>query len=267
MKRRNSAQKSRGTTLVEILVAVALLLIVFLFVTGDLIQSSQAENVSATRSESMDAANFLLGVMRSDPNFWSTDWNIGPAGQDPCGNNYPPYTDDITSPNWHPAPACTPAPGIQGAFPDMVGTPVFQYMWNAQEQGADPYLAQLTVWVQVQEGGRVNVYELNSTRSNILTEVANSPVLPTKQPPTPTPTPSPTVAPSPTPKTTTPPPTATPKPTSTPVPTPTPVPTATAKPPPTPVPTPTPQPTPTPPPTPTPTPKPTPTPVPSGIFE
>jgi prepilin-type N-terminal cleavage/methylation domain-containing protein len=259
MKRRNSAQKNRGTTLIEILVAVALLLIIFLFVTGDLLQSSQAENVSATRSESMEAANFLLGVMRSDGNFWSgaggNDWANPNLGTDPCGNAYPPYTDNITSPTWHPAPACTPGPGSQGLFPDLVGTPVFQYMWNAQQQGQDPDLAQLTVWVQVQEGGRLNVYELDSTRSDILTVATNQPVTPTKAPPTPTPTPSPTPTPTPTPKNTTPPPTATPNPT------PTPVPTATSAP------TPTPKPTPTPPPTPTPTPKPTPTPVPSGIFE
>ncbi len=226
MSRQKSPKQNRGTTLLEILVAVALLLIIFLFVTADLIQSSQAENVSATRSETMNAANYLLGVMRDDSTFWKPDWDIGPNADDPCGNAYPPYTDTILAPTWHPAPACTPNGSNLGLFPDLVGTPVFQYMWNAQEQGGDPALAQLTVWVQVQEGGRTDIYEVDSTRTNIHAQASNSPVLPTPTPtpkvtktpcsgvcvsPTPTPTPSPKASAKPTPT-----PTPTPKPSPTP---------------------------------------------------
>ena len=242
----------RGTTLIEVLVAIALLLIIFLFITSDLIQSSQAENMSATRTESMDAANYLLGVMRTDSNFWGSgtsvnDWATGPGGSDPCGNGWPPYTDDINSPTWHPAPACTPSGSNPGIFPDMVGTQTFQYMWNAQNQGGSTGVAQLTVWVQVEEGGRLNVYELNSSRGDITPQASNKPVIPPTQTPQPTKPPTPT----PTPGSTTPPPTSTPKPT----------PSAKGSGPPTPPPTPTPTPPPTKPPTPTPTPQP------SGTFE
>ncbi len=249
MSRRNFSR--RGTTLVEVLVAVALLTIIFLFITSDLLQASQAENVSATRTESMDAANYLLGVMRTDQNFWSgaggNDWAAPGLGNDPCGNAFPPYTDKITAPTWHPAPACTPNGSNPGIFPDMVGQQTFQYMWNAQNQGGSPTTAQLTVWVQVEEGGRVNVYELNSTKGNIHVQPTNTPVLPT-----------------PTPKVTTPPPTHTPTPpppSHTPTPPPTPTPSGHGSP------TPPPTHTPTPPPTHTPTPPPTPTPQPSGTFE
>ena len=269
MRRQRSSR--RGTTLIEVLVAIALLLIIFLFITSDLIQSSQAENVAATRTESMDAANYLLGVMRTDSTFWSgpggNDWS-SPHGQDPCGNTYPPYTDSITSPTWHQAPACVASGPNPGIFPDLVGVPVFQYMWNAQDQAGDPGLAQLTVWVQVQEGGRLNVYELNSSRADITAIPTNpadvaSPPGPNSPPPaSPTPKPPPTPTPSPTPK-----PSPTPQPSPTPVPTPTVRGTATPPPPPTPTPTPTKPPTPTPVPTPTPTKAPTPTPQPSGTFE
>jgi hypothetical protein len=220
----------------EVYVAIALLLLIFLSISGDLIQSSWAENVSATRSESMDAANFLLDVMRSDPNFWNgpggNDWAIGPGGNDPCGvNTYPPYTDDINAPTWHPAPACTPSGSNPGVFPDLVGAPVFQYMWDAQEQQGDPDLAQLTVWVQVQEGNRLNVYELNSTRTNVKAVATNAGVLPTPPPASMTPTPTPSSS------------------SGSHPPTPTPKPTASSTP------------------KPSPSPKPSPIPTPSGIFE
>lgn len=242
----------RGTTLIEVLVAIALLLIIFLFITSDLIQAGQAENQSATRTESVDAANYLMGVIRTDPQFWGgpsgDDWANPNLGNDPCGNAYPPYTDNINAPTWHPAPACTPSSASSpGIFPDMVGSKqTFQYMWNVQQQAGDPNAAQLTVWVQVNEGGRTNVYELNSTRGNIFAQPSPQGVLPT-----PTPKAKPTSSPG------TPPPTTTPKPGS---PTPNPTPTVKASGPPTSTPKPT--------PTPTTTPKPpTPTPQPSGTFE
>jgi type II secretory pathway pseudopilin PulG len=151
--------------LLEILVAVALLVIIFLFVTLDLIQSSQAENESATRTETMNAANYLLSVMRGDPNFWfertGSAWTGIPGGQDPCGNPYPPYDDTILAPTWHQAPACA------ALFPDLAGVPSFQYMWNAQQRPGNTSIADLTVWVQIDEGGRYNIYEVHSTRSNI----------------------------------------------------------------------------------------------------
>jgi prepilin-type N-terminal cleavage/methylation domain-containing protein len=233
----------RGTTLIEVLVAIALLLIIFLFITSDLIQASQAENQSATRTESVEAANYLMGVMRTDGQFWSgpggNDWASPPLGNDPCGNPYPPYTDDINAPTWHPAPACTPSGNTPGIFPDMVGSnQTFQYMWNAQHQGGDPNAAQLTVWVQVDEGGRTNVYELNSTRGNIFAQPSPTGTLPT---PTPKPKPSSSQPASP-PSSPSPPGSPSAKPSPTPkgsgTPSPTPTPTHTATPPPTATPTP-----------------------------
>ncbi|MGI8738045.1 MAG: hypothetical protein DLM53_09915 [Candidatus Eremiobacter antarcticus] len=207
----------RGTTLIEILIAVTLLLMIFLFLTGDLIQSSQAENVAATRTESISAANYLLGVMRQDPIFWS-DWNTGPGTTDPCGNPWPPYTDSITAQGgWHQAPACLPNGVNAGAFPDLIGVSAFQFKWKAQQQGSppDPRVAELTTWVLVNEGGRQDIYELHSTRGNISTPASPAGILP------PTPTPPPCTQPCPS---------TSPSPPGSPTPRPSPSPTGTKKP-------------------------------------
>jgi hypothetical protein len=197
-----SSKASRGTTMLEIQVSILLLVLIFLFLSADLIQSSHAENVSATRTETMNAANYMLGVMRDDGLFWQTDWALGPeAGtlKDPCGNIWPPYTDTMTAPNWHPAPACTPDGTNPGVFPDMIGVNSFKYMWNAQQQGTDPNTATLTVWVQINENGN-NIYELTSTKTHLVTPATILGSAPTPTP-TPTPTPCPTncKSPSPTP--------------------------------------------------------------------
>lgn len=204
---------SRGTTLIEVMVAVGLLLVIFVFLTGSLIQSSQGENAAANQTSSVEAANYLLGVMRDDPNFWTPDWASGNGNSDPCGNPWPPYTDSIGAGPWHPAPACLAGMGKAGAFPDMIGT-TFEFKWNAQNQG--PRTAELTTWVKVVENGRSNIFELHSTRGDLPTPPPASGPFPTATPtpcsspcitPTPTPTPSltptpkpsPTVKPSPTP--------------------------------------------------------------------
>ena len=220
-----SKKGKRGNTLLEILVAVGLLLLIFLFLTEDLIGSSQAENVTATHTEAIAAANYFIGVMHEDPNFWSPDWLGGNGQVDPCGNLWPAYNDSIlVSSGWHPGPACTPGPGKIGAFPDLIGVPSFEYKWLAKTQAGDPRTAELTTWVMVSMGDRQDIYELHSTKSNIST-----PPPPKGQLPTPTPTPCTTncssVSPSPSPSvshTPTPKPSPTIKPSPTPTPTPTP---------------------------------------------
>ena len=209
-----SKARIRGTTLVEILIAVALMLLIFLFLTADLIQSSQAQNLASNHTQTIRVANALLGVMKGDQDFWkSPDWSQGPQGgaeTDPCLNAYPPYTDtmSVPSPSWHPVCAA--------AFTELAGAGVqAQYLWNAQVQAGDANVAQLTIWVMTNENGRNDVYELHETRANTAPAPVWSAVLPpasptapptspvpTTPPPsgTPTPKPSPTATPSKTPK-------------------------------------------------------------------
>lgn len=220
MKRRGSNVAHRGTTLVEVLVAVFLITLIFIFITAELIQTSQAENLASNHSETIAAANYLLGVMKGDGTFWNAgEWASGNGQTDGCGVSYPPYTDSITAPTWHKLCGTT--------FPEIAGQPVAlpstkvgngvnaQYMWNSQIQGGDKNVAQLTIWVMTDEGGRNDVYELHGTRMQTAPTPNYSGVFPSPSPTstpsspppstpppsgTPTPKPSPTATPTKTPK-------------------------------------------------------------------
>src|SRR5579864_7491245 len=96
-------KRQRGTTLIEVLVATVVLTLAFLFVSGDMIASTQAEKTSAQRGIAISMANYFLDQMRQDSNFWSstgsggewdgTNWTGAPLGSDPCGSAWPPYND------------------------------------------------------------------------------------------------------------------------------------------------------------------------------
>src|SRR5579872_5865355 len=139
-----SSRKKRGTTLVEVLIAVALMTLIFLFLTFDLLRSTQAGSLASNHTQTMTAANYLYSIVKGDPNFWTPDWGAGP-GQDPCKNSFAPYTDSILTPTWH--PLCT------ATFPELAGSGVHAaYMWNAQLT-ADPNVATVTIWVETDEQG------------------------------------------------------------------------------------------------------------------
>jgi hypothetical protein len=245
-------------TMIEVLVALVLLVLVFIFVAEQMIASSWAQSKSSQRSVDITAANYLLALMHGDPNLWTATTTDVPV--DPCGHAMT-IVNDAGPPTgtWHTAPVCNLAPSQVANI---------QYQWNMSAPISDS--SQLTVWVQSTVGGKTDLYELHAFTHQTppVNYSATPPPSPTPTPtPTPTPVPTATAVPTPTP-TPTPVPTATPVPTPTPVPTatpvPTPTPTATPVPTPTPVPTATPAPTPTPTPTPVPTPTPTPTPVPTA---
>ncbi len=219
----------RGTSLIEVLVATVVLTLAFLFVSGDMIASTQAEKEAMNRGIAISVANYYLDYMRQDPNFWNEVsggvWSSPPPGTDPCGNTWPPYDDNIAAPTWHPVAVC-----VGGPFANLAGHGSYFFMWNAQQQ-SDPNAANLSVWVEsntVGNNGSAEVFELNQLQRNDPT--------PNSAGQTPPP-----VSPSPSPSPTTPPPSVTPKPSTSP----------------------TPKPSSTPKPSPTPTPSRTPTPVPS----
>ena len=211
-------------TLLEVLVAMVLLVLVFIFVAENMIASSWAENKSSQRSADISAANYFMALLAGDKTLWSGAYPDTP--KDVCGNLLTPVNDagPANGGTWHTAPACGLAP------PEVSNV---QYQWLESQPVFNS--ADLTIWVQSTIDGKTDKYELRGFTHQTPTQLtlATPPPSPTATP-TPTPTPSPTVKPSPTPtpiKTATPIPTATPNPTptptKTPVPTPTPVPTAT----------------------------------------
>ncbi|MBC5806845.1 MAG: hypothetical protein DLM53_09900 [Candidatus Eremiobacter antarcticus] len=221
-------KQQRGTSLIEVLIATVILTIAFLFVSGDMIASTQAERQATNRGVTISMANYFIDNMRTDSSFWSEQvggvWTTAPIGlTDPCGNAFPPYNDSLTTPTWHNVPTCAAGP-----FSNLAKTGKFQYMWRADQQ-ADANAADLTVWISAQTGagtGKRQIFAMHQFSRND-PNPNTSGVMPPGSPtptPTPTPTPKPSMPPTPVP---TPKPsgTATPVPTATPAPTPTPQPT------------------------------------------
>src|SRR5215469_10902334 len=110
-------RKRRAQTLVEVIFAIAILSVIVVLITGDLTNLTKTDS-AADRSIEISAANFLLGVMKSDPGFWSNgpsggnDWGLGPDGK--CYSDLGPYTDTGPSPSpsstptWHNIPTAQP---------------------------------------------------------------------------------------------------------------------------------------------------------------
>ena len=146
----------------EVLVAILILSVIFVFVSGDLTNLLRVDTAT-DRSVETGAANFLLGVMKSDQTFWTNPWSQGP--NDPCLAPLGGFTDAGPGPSsdWHDMP--TAPPGLNcpsmpytdeggpqsepttGGLAAPVGNRV-KYMWNASRHGSDPWAADLTVWVK-----------------------------------------------------------------------------------------------------------------------
>ena len=172
----------RAQTLIEVIVAIALLSVIVVMITADLTNITKADS-AADRSIEISSANFLIGVMKADPGFWGSngtvDWNVGP--QAPCYQALGPYTDTgpsptpSSTPSWHsipsPQPNCAfpftdqgaPQEGQPGPndSPAPVGDTI-QYMWNASVHNGDPNAADLTVWVR--RDPNAPIYEYHSVR-------------------------------------------------------------------------------------------------------
>jgi Tfp pilus assembly protein PilV len=220
--------RQRGTTLLEVLVAVTLLTLVFLLVSQDMIATSVAQSDASYSTVAVGEGNYLLSQMQNDSNFWS-EVNPAPSttpgvGMNDCGTPMPAYGDTYVAPApnatdnnaWHAGDQTIQCNGSTNSLP---------YMWNASVRSTDTHAANITVWVDTGNG----VYEVHGMKKDDPQPLVQStaPVLPTPTPAPPTPTPSPTVKPSPTP---TPSPTVKPSPTPTPSPTPKPSPTPTPQP-------------------------------------
>ena len=189
----------RGHTLIEVMVAIAILTVVVVFISADMMNLQSADS-STDRSVEVAGADYLLGVMKSDAGFWQNgnDWSSGPS--DTCLSPLGPYTDAGPSPapSWHDMPSppsgCDPYPFSDVGGPQPIasgGTPAppigneIQYMWNASEHGDDPFAADLTVWVR--RDASSPTFEYHAIRYEY----------PSQNTPTPGPTISPTGSPSP----------------------------------------------------------------------
>ncbi len=136
--------KTRGMTLIEVLVAIVLLVLVFTFVAENMIASSWAESKSSQRSMNVSAANYFMALVSGDKNLWA---GYPDTPVDACGNPLVPVTDagPKSAGVWHTAPNCNLAP------PEVSNV---QYQWN--ETVPVQNSANLTVWVKSTVGGRID---------------------------------------------------------------------------------------------------------------
>lgn len=201
-------RRRRGQTLLEVVIAIGVLTIIFLFIAESLVASSRTLNLSTANTTQIAAANYYLGLMKSDSGFWldqQTGFSTGGA-VDLCGNQLTPY-DDVypsppASPDWHPAPACSADP-VQQTDPNHSISRV-DYLWSASPNPNNGYAEDLTLWLRTHDSTGDHVYETHSIRYE--NPMAASPAVPSPphtqppgSPPVPTPTPLPTPTPSPTP--------------------------------------------------------------------
>jgi hypothetical protein len=200
----------RGHTLIEVLMALLMMTVIFVFITGDMMAISHQDKATDQTVE-IAGANYYLGIVKSDPGFWLPDWGTGP--QDACGDQLPPYTDAYPSPpaqpQWHDFLFCEHAPAFVDPNSSSPAPITMQYMWNVAQR-PDVNAADLTVWIR--KDGSSPVYEYHALRYHVPQVIPPSPystgASPSPSPeesasppgsPTPGPSPTPTRPPTPTP--------------------------------------------------------------------
>jgi prepilin-type N-terminal cleavage/methylation domain-containing protein len=177
----------RGQTLIEVLVAMVVLTILFVFVTGDLMAVSHGDKATDQTVE-IAAANYYLGIMNGDPEFWD-HVGTGSGPTDPCGQSLPSYTDSFPSPpavpNWNQFQYCAAAPAFISPQDESSPQPItIEYMWSAAIRPSDSNAADLTIWIRRDGSAPVAEYHALRYRS------------PSLESPTPYPTPTPSASPS-----------------------------------------------------------------------
>ena len=78
-----NSKRARGMTLIEVMVAIVLLVLIFIFVGQNMVASSWATSKASQRSMDISAANYFMGVMYGDGSLWGT---YPDSPKDPCGN-------------------------------------------------------------------------------------------------------------------------------------------------------------------------------------
>ena len=170
-----NSKRARGMTLIEVMVAIVLLVLIFIFVGQNMVASSWATSKASQRSMDISAANYFMGVMYGDGSLWGT---YPDSPKDPCGNTLTPVTDPgpMSGGGWHTPPTCNLAPAEVAQV---------QYQWLQTVPVEDS--SDLTVWVRSTIDGKVDTYEMRGHTHSVPTQLTLA-----TPPPSPTPTPTPT---------------------------------------------------------------------------
>src|ERR1022692_227723 len=103
----------RGVSLIEVLVALVLLVVIFVFVAENMIATSWGESKASQRTQNISASNYLFAVMHGDPNLWAKG-AYPDTPSDACGQPMTPVNDagPTMGGMWHTPPACPLEPAV-----------------------------------------------------------------------------------------------------------------------------------------------------------
>src|SRR5579862_7463463 len=138
--------RQRGTTLLEVLVAVTLLTLVFLLVSQDMIATVGAAGQAGTNSVAVSEANYLLSTVRNDSTFWQQS-NWSGWGPNPTCGQFPVMNGSYTKP-----PANGPDTNDWQAIPAGCGNNNLEFMYSATQSPTDTNAANIAIWIKTANG-------------------------------------------------------------------------------------------------------------------
>lgn len=171
----NSTRSSRALTILEVVMAMAILTVAVILFGSGMIAATRAEAKAAGHTQAIMIGNYLLEQVRRDPTFWDTTssgeynpacpagncWQVqAPSNQDSNGNLLPPYDDSLaTAPSnatWHTGFVPLDAPKLV--------LPPYHYIWRADPidqktfGGVTKGVAAITIELYIDQQGTQDVY-------------------------------------------------------------------------------------------------------------
>ena len=169
----------RALTVLEVVIAMAMLTLAVVLFGSAMIATTRAEAKAGEHTEAIMIGNYLTEYARRDPHFWDynpiqpiDEWSgpgcsypancwaaMDPTNVDPNGNVLPPYADSL---------ALAPGPGTWHAGfnpPTSAGAqlPPYHYIWRADpidqaKFGGNRGVAVVTIELYVDQDGPQDVY-------------------------------------------------------------------------------------------------------------
>jgi type II secretory pathway pseudopilin PulG len=170
----NSTRQSRALTILEVVMAMAILTVAVLMFGSGMIAATRAEAKAAEHTQAIMIGNYLLEQVRRDPTFWDTKlgeynpacpsnncWQVqAPNNQDSAGNVLPPYDDSLAVP---PSNAAWHTGFVPLDAPNLV-LPPYHYIWRADEidqktfGGVTKGVSAITIELFIDQEGTQDVY-------------------------------------------------------------------------------------------------------------
>jgi len=175
-----SASRRRALTVLEVVIAMAILTFACVLFGSAMIAATDAEAKAAEHTQAIMIGNYLLEAARHDPYFWDVadpspsndEWSgpactypancwiqMSPSNVDANGNVLPPYDDSLATPagptTWH--------QGYQPPTTVDAILPPYHFIWRAdpidQSKFSGPRaVASVTIEIYVDQEGPQDVY-------------------------------------------------------------------------------------------------------------